>query len=337
MRRLTQILIALGLFLSLGSCITTQPFVRATPSQPPAVDADALKEHVRHLSVDLYPRSFDFPKNLNAAADYISLEWQKTGAQVTEQIVEVEGDRYRNLIVQFGPAPDAEHPLTIIGAHYDSHGDAINGAKLPAGYSNDTHTPGADDNASGVAGIIELAKMFQQHPPSRAIQLVAYTLEEPPHYATRHMGSVWHAQSLKASAQPVDLMISLEMIGYFTDASDSQNYPIGALKALYPNTGNFIAIVGRPSDWRETRALKSAMRGASDLAVASINTTPLIPGVNFSDHRSYWQADYRAVMVTDTAFMRNHEYHQGGDTYDRLDYTRMAQVVQGVHAYAARP
>ena len=336
MRRLKHILAISVLVLTLMVAFVYQPFTTAIASTPPAVDSAALQNHVRYLSVDAYPRSFDFPHNLNAAADYIKEEWQRAGIQVTEQTFDVQGTSYRNIIAHFGPTADINHPVTVIGAHSDSHGDAVNGAKYPEGHSKDTHTPGADDNASGVAGIIELGKLLAKNPPSKTITLVAYTLEEPPHYATPHMGSVKHAESLKAAAQPVDLMISLEMIGYFTDEPNSQNYPVPGMSSLYPSTGNFIAIVSRHSDWQQTRALKTVMSGATPLPVYSINTTPMIPGVDFSDHRSYWQQNYPAVMVTDTAFMRNREYHHAGDTYERLDYKRMGQVVQGVFAFVTK-
>jgi Peptidase family M28 len=146
------------------------------------------------------------------------------------------------------------------------------------------------------------------------------------------MGSCWHARSGRA----VQLMISLEMIGYFSDAEDSQAYPVPGLGWLYPTKGDFIAIVSRLHDWAETRRLKAAMLGASDLPVRSINTLPIVPGVDFSDHLCYWEQGMPAVMVTDTAFNRNPAYHGAGDTFDRLDYRRMAKVVQGVYAYAVR-
>ena len=150
------------------------------------------------------------------------------------------------------------------------------------------------------------------------------------------MGSVKQAESLKAAAQPVDLMISLEMIDYVTDEPNSQNYPVAGMNALHPSTGNFIAIVSRHSDWQQTRTLKAVMSSATPLPVYSINTTLMTPGVGFSDHRSYWQQNYPAVMVTDTAFMRNREYHHAGDTYERLDYRRMGQVVQWVFAFVTK-
>lgn len=204
----------------------------------------------------------------------------------------------------------------IIGAHYDSF----------------RHTPGADDNASGVAGLLELARLFKDNPPDRAVELLAYTLEEPPFFNTENMGSAVHAHSAALANKQIKLMISLEMIGYFSDEPDTQRYPVGFLNALYPDTGNFIAVIGRFSDIKQTRRVKALMSGATDLPVYSINAPALIEGLDFSDHRNYWSEGFNAVMITDTAFFRNTHYHELTDTADRLDYQRMANVVQGVYA-----
>jgi hypothetical protein len=166
---------------------------------------------------------------------------------------------------------------------------------------------------------------------------VAYTLEEPPHFRSPHMGSVWHANALKAAGRDVELMLSLEMIGYFSDHPGSQSYPLSAMKLGYPDRGNFVALVGQFGDFGLSRSVKAAMSGASALPVYSLNAPSVVQGVDFSDHRSYWAQGYPALMVTDTAFMRNPNYHRAGDTFDKLDYKRMAMVVQAVYAVAARP
>jgi Zn-dependent M28 family amino/carboxypeptidase len=244
------------------------------------------------------------------------------------QEVAVEEGRYKNIIARFGPQSGQ---LLVIGAHYDSHADARAEITDPRGYSLDTHTPGADDNASGVAGLLELARLLAREPQAQAIELVAYTLEEPPHFRTQ-MGSVQHARSLSAAKRKVRLMLSLEMIGYFSDEPGSQRYPMRVLDHVYPDRGNFIALVGRMGDFAQMREAKALMTGATDLPVHSINAPPLIPGIDFSDHRSYWAEGYPALMLTDTAFYRNRHYHQAGDTFEKLDYERMAKVVQSVYA-----
>lgn len=310
----------LGVELVLLSALcawTVQPFV--APGPPPEAQADAarLEADVRALSTTFHPRSFDSYK-LDLAADYIREELKKTGLRVEEQPVTVDGRTYRNVIAHAGPAAG---PVTVIGAHYDSFDD----------------TPGADDNASGVAGVLELARLLGKQPPTRAIDLVAFTLEEPPYFSSDKMGSAWHARMLKETNRPVALMMSLEMIGFFSDDFLSQEYLGIGLQFLYPNTGNFVAVVGNNESWRETRQVKRALLGVPGLNTRSITVTPKLPGVDFSDHRNYWAHGYPAVMVTDTAFLRNKQYHKQGDTAEKLDYVRMARVVSGVFSFARQP
>lgn len=318
MSRVSRWLLWSGLpLLILGgpvSCVT-QPGVRAIASSAAQVDAAALQRHVRELSETFHPRRFDHDRHLDAAADYVLAAFHATGARTEEQSFEVGGRRFRNLIARFGPA---EGDLLVIGAHYDSCGD----------------TPGADDNASGVAGLLELARLLALNAPARPVELVAYTLEEPPFFRSDDMGSVRHARRLHEQGRRVRLMLSLEMIGYFRDTPDSQRYPVGGLGLLYPDQGNFIALVGAYRDFGAMRRVKGLFLGASDLPVVSINAPERLEGVDFSDHASYWRFDMPAIMVTDTAFLRNPNYHGPGDTADTLDYARMAQVVLGAYAVA---
>lgn len=313
MKPLIGILLIVAALLLALIAMTTQPFTRVNATKVPSLSADRLKSHVRMLSETLHPRSVEELTNLEAAADYIHAEFTAAGAAVADQWFEDRGEKYRNVIARFGPA---DGPLLVIGAHYDSF----------------ETTPGADDNASGIAGLIELAGLLGRHPPPRPVELVAFTTEEPPHFRNGSMGSAVHAESLRAAGREVSLMLALEMIGWFSDAPDSQAYPLPGMKLFYPDKGNFIAIIGRFSDWADTRQVKAAMAGSSDLPVYSMNTLTLIPGVDFSDHRNYWAEGYPALMITDTAFYRNPHYHEAGDTYDKLDYRRMAQVVEGVYA-----
>jgi Zn-dependent M28 family amino/carboxypeptidase len=225
----------------------------------------------------------------------------------------VDGRTYRNVIALFGP--DTKERI-VVGAHYDSAGVQ----------------PAADDNASGIAGLIELAYLLGQISLPVRVELVAYSLEEPPYFRTPGMGSAVHATSLKAHGIPVRIMFALEMIGYFSDRPDSQGFPLSIFKLFYPSRGNFIGIVSKLDHGLVVRRVKKAMRQATSLPVYSINAPRFIPGVDFSDHLNYWQAGYPAVMITDTAFYRNKYYHTIHDTPDTLDYERMALVVQGVHA-----
>jgi hypothetical protein len=301
-----------------GTCYVLQPVGggRAV-SAAPAVSAERLRAHVRALSEEFVPRDHSNPQNLNRAAAYIRDELRRAGGRVSVQDFEVRGATYRNVVASFGPERGER---IVVGAHYDAAGPY----------------PAADDNASGVAGLIELARLLSTESPETRVDLVAFALEEPPFFRTGHMGSAVHARSLRARGVRVRLMISLEMIGYFTDAAGSQRFPLAMLKAFYPTRGNFIAVVGKFGQGSAVRRVKAAMRRASPLPVHSINAPRWVPGVDFSDHASYWEAGYPAVMVTDTAFYRNPYYHTARDTPGTLDYARMAMVVQGIHAAVLR-
>jgi Zn-dependent M28 family amino/carboxypeptidase len=278
------------------------------------VNTERLKEDVAFLTGLPGGRNWKNLSALNAAADYILQEFQKTGATVTEQTYTVQGKEYRNISAIFGP-PDGER--IVIGAHYDVFGPF----------------PGADDNASGTAGLLEIGRMLTELNPhlKTPVELVAYTLEEPPFFSTEMMGSYIHAQSLKEAGTSIKKMISLEMIGYFTDKKGSQKFPARILKLFYPGRGNFITVVGDLKNIRTVRRVKKRMKAGSQIKVRSINSPRWIEGIDFSDHRNYWHFGFRAVMVTNTAFYRNKNYHQPSDTKETLDYAKMAEVVRGVY------
>jgi hypothetical protein len=289
-----------------------EPVVPPTQASP-AVEAGTLRAHVRMLSETFHPRDSRHLENLERAADYIEDHLARAGGQVVSQPFRVDGRDYRNIIARFGPEGGER---LIVGAHYDSvHG-----------------TPGADDNASGVAALLELAVLLGQRAPPLRVDLVAYTLEEPPYFSTGQMGSAVHARSLKEAGVKVRGMLALEMLGVYSDAPGSQDYPLPVLRLRYPDTGHFIGVVGLPGDGGLTEQVAEAMRAGSPLPVESLSAPAGVTGVTLSDHASFWEQGYRAVMVTDTAFFRNPRYHTAADTWDTLDYARMARAVQGVYA-----
>jgi Zn-dependent M28 family amino/carboxypeptidase len=294
--------------------VVTQPLVPVKRrGSEVEVGPEQLEAHVRMLSETLVPRDAAHTGNLDRAAAYIRGAFELTGGRVSEQAYQIGDRTYRNVILQLGPET-AER--IVVGAHYDALGA----------------TPGADDNASGVAGLIELADLLGRADLPLAVELVAYTLEEPPFFRSELMGSAVHARALKEQSVPVRLMISLEMIGTFSDAPGSQRFPVPWLKLFYPSQGNFVGVIGKLSSAADVRTVKKAMRGATELPVYSFNAPPfLFAGIDFSDHLCYWNNGYRALMVTDTAFLRNRHYHTEGDTADRLDYARMSDVVVGVY------
>jgi Zn-dependent M28 family amino/carboxypeptidase len=297
----------------------TQPFVGVDSAggrdgqSATTIDPARLQKHVRVLSVEIVPRDFEHPVGLDQAAAYIREQLIVAGLSPTEQAYQIDGTTYRNVLVTLGRA---SAPVVVVGAHYDVAGPL----------------PGADDNASGVAVLLELARLLAAAPPSATrVELVFFTLEEEG-FQAGNMGSAVHAASLKAEGAKVIAMFSLEMLGCFNDTPDSQGFPFGILKLVYPTTGNFITVVGH---WKQpglVRTVKRAMRSASDLPVYSINAPSFVRGIDFSDHRSYWQQGFPAVMITDTAFYRNPRYHTPYDTHDTLDYARMAEVGRGIYA-----
>ena len=284
------------------------------------VSPDRLYTHVAMLAETFFPRNYTHTENLDRTAEYVRNEFKQAGGLISEQPFEMEGKTYRNVIATFGPATSER---IVVGAHYDACGE------LPA----------ADDNASGVAGLIELAYLLGRSNLRLRLDLVAYTLEEPKFVDAggdglfRTVGgSAVHAESLRIQGAAVRLMLSLEMIGYFSDEPGSQIYPNPIFRLLYPSPGNFALVVGRLQDFWLARKVTRAMRKASPLPVYSLNAPAWLKGVDWSDHYSYWKRNYPALMITDTAFNRNREYHKSGDTAQRLDYKRMAFVVEGVYA-----
>jgi len=294
--------------------LVTQPMSSGSPNpNPPEVDPAQLRKHVEFISKDCFPRDHLNVENLDRVAAYIREAFTSAATEVTDQCYEIEGRTYCNVIARFGPATKE---IIVVGAHYDAWEEL----------------PGADDNASGVAGLIELARLLGKVSLSMRVELVAFTLEEPPHFRTDWTGSAVHVRSLVESKVPVRLMMALEMIGTFSDEENSQRLPLALLKSFYPSRGNFIAVVGKSSQPLTARKVKRAMRSGSDLPVYSINAPESVEGIDWSDHRYYWKAGYPAVMITDTSYLRTRYYHTPKDTADRLDYRRMAKVVQGVFA-----
>jgi Zn-dependent M28 family amino/carboxypeptidase len=270
---------------------------------------------VQYLSKDIGQRSYRDIVNLNKTASYIENAFSSMGYKPIRQSYVYRGNQYYNISVEASGVETSKNDIIVIGAHYDT----IVG------------TSGADDNASGIAGLLELARLIRIKPISRTIHFVAFTLEEPPAFFTKNMGSYIYAKGLYDRGVKVYGMISLEMLGYYSDNRNSQFYfPFSFLKWFYPDTGNFIAFLGNLSSRPFSSTFKKSFKAVSSFPVESLNTPSIVPGINFSDNYSFWRLGYPAIMITDTAFMRNRNYHKDTDTGDTLDYDKFAELVKGL-------
>jgi Zn-dependent M28 family amino/carboxypeptidase len=277
--------------------------------------AGYLHNVVTVLAREIGVRSHRDQERLRKAADYITAQLTSFGYEVRRRPFLFRGNVHENVVAELAGASSPEKIL-VIGAHYDTV----------------RTTPGADDNASGVAGLLGLAQALAGARLKKTIRFVAFGLEEPPVYRTRNMGSYHDARSLKEGRADVEGMICLEMIGYFCDREGSQHYPAPFMNRIFPGAGNYIAMVGNMRSRVFTRMMAEEFRKAVDLPVVTLNAPPIVLGIDFSDHWSFGKFGYKAFMVTDTAFYRNPHYHAPTDVPETLDYGRMAQVISGLQA-----
>jgi len=276
--------------------------------------ASRLESHVTELAGTIGERNVFRPQALHAAADYIRGQWAAQGYRVVPQSYEALGVSSENLEITLTGTSRPDEIL-LIGAHYDT----VQGS------------PGANDNASGVAALLELSRMLRDAKPSRSIRFVAFANEEHPFFYGGGMGSGVYSKAARARNDDIRLMISLEMLGYYSDAPGSQRYP-PLLRHFYPDRANFIAFVSDLASRHRLRELVQAFRAHSDFPAESLATFTFVPGVSWSDHLSFWRENYRALMVTDTAFYRYAHYHRASDTPEKLRYPEMARVVTGLQA-----
>ena len=271
-----------------------------------------LRAHVEALAAGIGERNAWRPQALHAAAAYIRNAWSDLGYEVTAQGYEAEGTRCENLSIEIaGRVPHTG--IVLAGAHYDTV----------------VGSPGANDNASGVAGILELARLLRDVETTATLRLVAFVNEEPPFFYFGRMGSGVYAEAARARGDDIRIMLSLEMLGCYSDQPGSQRYP-PLLRWFYPDRGNFIGFVANLRSRAALRRLARAFAAHSDFPLQTLVSPSLVPGVAWSDQLSFWRQGYAAVMVTDTAFYRYPHYHQTTDTPEKLDYARMASVVDGL-------
>jgi Zn-dependent M28 family amino/carboxypeptidase len=287
--------------------------------------AERLRAHVVRLAGEIGDRNVFRPDALEAAAEYIAGQWHGFGYRVDRQEYQANGVTCANLEVE-RPGREPTSGIMLIGAHYDS----LRGC------------PAANDNGSGVAALLELARRFAEVEPGRTVRFVAFANEEPPFFMTHQQGSIVYARAAQQRGDDIRMMASLETMGYFSEATGSQRYP-PLFRHFYPDRSNFLGLVsdflGLVSDFRSRPAmsrLAAAFRAASDFPLEHTATFRWIPGVAWSDHRSFWRAGYRPVMITDTAFYRYPYYHTAADTPDKLAYDAFARATEGLYgAFAA--
>jgi hypothetical protein len=296
---------------------------RSLASSPPALSSAALaalaarlEAHVRQLSQTIGERHFRRRSALDATLSYLRAQLDEVGVPVVEHEFVASGQTFVNLeVVAPQAAASPEQACIVVGAHYDT---------VPG-------TPGADDNASGVAALLELVAELGTLRLERSLRFVFFPNEEPPFFPDAGMGSAAYAAQLRQKGVAVQVMLSLEMLGYYSEQPKSQKYPPG-MGLFYPDRGNFIGFVSNLRSRQQLAEVKRAFQANTAFPCESLAAPEWTIVVGLSDHRSFWREGYPALMVTDTAFMRNPHYHRASDTADTLDYTRYAQVTAGLIA-----
>jgi hypothetical protein len=287
--------------------------VHPEPRFIPASSEEALYGHVHALSVVIGSRSIREVGKIQEAEQYIRTFLDTQGIPFDLQGYDHEGSRFNNIVVTLEGGSRSDETI-IIGAHYDT----VSG------------TPGADDNASAVAVLLELCRALKDYRPERTLRLIFFVLEEPPAFMTPAMGSYVYAVQARDRGENIVGMISLEMVGYYNDTAGSQAFPVPGLHWLFPDRGNFIGVVGNVPSRELTLAVAESMKAGSGLPVEHLVALPFIPGIGLSDHGSFWKMGFRAVMVTDTAFYRNPNYHGEKDTIGTLRFDKMSDLVRGM-------
>ncbi len=272
---------------------------------------DNLYRHAYNLSVRIGERHLWKKGSLGMSASYIEEVLSGIGYVVSRQTFTAYGQTVCNLIAETSGAKDG---IIVIGAHYDT---------VPG-------SPGADDNASGVAGMLELARFCKNGNSGKGLVFAAFVNEEPPCFGSGNMGSMVYAKHLRENNSAVRVMVSLEMIGHFAK-DKTQNYPFAGMNFFYPKKADFLAVVGNLNSSRYVSLIKRKIRKNADIRVRSLIAPAQFAGISHSDHSSFWRYGFRAVMVTDTAYYRNGNYHQENDTIDSLNFPEMAKAVKGLH------
>ncbi|MBN1550693.1 M28 family peptidase [bacterium] len=283
-----------------------------------------LFKHVKTLADEIGERSIVKPVKLRAAQDYILNNLNDYGLETCMEPVCFMGIETANIIGKTSNYRDSSKRY-LVGAHYDTV----------------ESSPGADDNASGISVLLELARFLNKQfaeSSQTAVKFVAFTLEEPPAFATPNMGSYIHAQNMIRADERIEGMICLEMVGFRNSQVGSQKYPPGFLLFNRSHIGNFLCIVHDRQSRELSGSLLNTVRKTSNLPYVNVLAPfkgKLVPGSRMSDHRNFWDCGYKALMITDTAFYRNPNYHTRSDTPETLDYVFMSELVTDLVTFLA--
>lgn len=305
-------------FAIIGVWVTIMPgrsFKGALPafSAQETAMAQRLKQDVELFAGSIGEHNSNSYRQLQHVAGLLENRFKAMGYRVQEEAYRAQDKQVMNVVAELRGTirPDE---IVVLGAHYDSPPES----------------PGANDNTSGVAALLELAARFKDRKPARTLRFVAFVNEEPPWFQTGLMGSRVNAARAKQRGENIVAMLALETIGYYSDVSGSQHYP-PPFSLLYPDTADFIAFVGNTASRDLVRTTVRLFRDTTAFPSEGIAAPSFIKGIGWSDHWSYWQEGYPAIMITDTAPFRYTHYHESSDTPDKLDYQRMARVVSGIH------
>lgn len=283
------------------------------PLTPEEVELQAgLHTHVRRLAEEIGERNVFRPEALESAASYLVRSLESLGYSPAIQELQSGGRKVKNIEAQLSGQSKRDEIL-VVGAHYDS----VFGS------------PGANDNGSGVAAVLELARLFRKKSPDRTIRFVFFTNEEPPNFGSENMGSWHYAKRCRDGGETVVGMLSIETIGYYSDKKGSQEYP-APFSLFYPDTANFIGFVANPASKDLLFRCITSFRRHTQFPSEGIAAPSWISGIDWSDHACFWKFGYPAIMITDTAPFRYPYYHTREDTPDKVDYERTARVVAGI-------
>ena len=310
------LVILVAVVAGMTACAVRMPGRSYDQPPPPLTDAeqatrDRLRGHVERLATQIGERNWPHYDGLTGARDYVAEQFRAAGYEATVRPYEHRGETFYNVEAVL---PGRSPRVLVVGAHYDS----VEGS------------PGANDNASGVAVLLELARALRGTTPEATIRFVAFANEEPPYFNTGEgMGSAEYAAALRDAGDAPAAMLSIETVGFYSDAPGSQSYP-PLVAGLYPDRGDFIGFVGDYQSRALVRAVTERFRAVATLPSEGAALPAGLPGVAWSDHRSFWEIGVPALMVTDTAPFRDPHYHLSSDTAERLDYERMARLTSGL-------